>query len=415
MTTDRIDALRQALRSGPENNALRILLAEELVAAGQRQEALAEYEIVLAAAALPDESLVQVGSLALDEGQRKLAMRCLEEARKKGVVEGLTALQTSLGRVLSQDGVVQLTRSRSARSTTESLRPESTLLFDAIAGLQDVKKVIHRMIILPFRRPELYARFGRRSGGGVMLYGPPGCGKTMLARATAGECDLPFFNVRIEEILSPYIGESERNLHAAFEEARANAPGVVFLDELDALAFARRKHHGGAARALVDQLLQELDSMGAENKDLLVLGATNAPWDVDDALQRPGRLGRRIFVPPPDATARQHLIETALKERPQQDIDVKHLARKTPLFSGADLASVIEQAIDGAIEDSLESEDEVALTMAHFEQALSEIRPSTLDWLQRAQNYVEFSNRGERYKDIEKYLRSAEVRKARPT
>ena len=118
-------------------------------------------------------------------------------------------------------------------------------------------------------------------------------------------------------------------------------------------------------------------------------------------------------MPPPDAAARRDLLETALKERPKRDIDVAGLVARTPLFSGADLAALIERAIDGAIEDSLEAEDEVSLAMPHFEEALSDLRPSTLDWLQRADNYVEFSNRGERYKDIEKYLRSKEVRAAR--
>ena len=415
MTADRIDPLRQALELGPDNHGLRLLLAEELAAAGQRAEALAEFETVMQAGALPDQTLVQVGTLALDEGQRELAMRCLNQARQRGVVEGLGALEEALTQVLSKDGVVQLTRARSTATEEkrEAASPEPAILFDDIAGLKDTKKVVHRMIILPFRRPELYARFGRRGGGGVMLYGPPGCGKTMLARATAGECGLPFFNIRIEEILSPYIGESESNLHGAFEEARVHAPAVVFLDEIDALAFARRKHYGGASRALVDQLLQELDSIGSENENLLVMGATNAPWDVDDALQRPGRLGRRIFVPPPDAAARRDLLETALKERPKREIDVADLVARTPLFSGADLAALIERAIDGAIEDSLEAEDEVSLDMPHFEDALADLRPSTLDWLQRADNYVEFSNRGERYKDIEKYLRSKEVRAAR--
>ncbi len=415
MTADRIDSLRQALELGPDNHGLRLLLAEELAAGGHTAEALAEYETVMQAGALPDQALVQVGTLALDAGQRELAMRCLNQARQRGVVEGLSALEDALSQLLSKDGVVQLTRVRTAATEEkpEAASPEPAILFDDIAGLKDTKKVVHRMIILPFRRPELYERFGRSGGGGVMLYGPPGCGKTMLARATAGECDLPFFNIRIEEILSPYIGESERNLHGAFEEARVNAPAVVFLDEIDALAFARRKHYGGAGRALVDQLLQELDSIGSENENLLVMGATNAPWDVDDALQRPGRLGRRIFVPPPDAAARRDLLETALKERPKRDIDVAGLVARTPLFSGADLAALIERAIDGAIEDSLEAEDEVSLAMPHFEEALTDLRPSTLDWLQRADNYVEFSNRGERYKDIERYLRSKEVRAAR--
>jgi SpoVK/Ycf46/Vps4 family AAA+-type ATPase len=288
-----------------------------------------------------------------------------------------------------------------------------TTTFGDVGGLDEVKKAIHRTIVLPFQRPDLYERYGRRAGGGVLLYGPPGCGKTMLARATAAECGLPFSNVRIEEILDPFIGQSERNLHDVFVQARRAAPCVLFLDELDAIAFARRKHTGSAGRPLVDQLLQELDSIGSDNDGILVLGATNAPWDVDEALKRPGRFDRMLFVPPPDEPARTRIFELLLEGRPTEGIDPGALARRTPLFSGADLRAVVDHALDEVIEEALASGGEPPLTTRHLEHALSRIRPSTVEWLATARNYVEFANEGGRYDEVQSYLRSPEGRRAK--
>jgi SpoVK/Ycf46/Vps4 family AAA+-type ATPase len=284
------------------------------------------------------------------------------------------------------------------------------ITFTDVGGLDEVKKAIHRMIILPYTRPELYARYGRKAGGGVLLYGPPGCGKTMLARATAGECGLPFINVRIEDVLDPYIGVSERNLHDAFAEARARRPCVLFLDELDGLAFARGKQRGGAGRTLVDQLLQELDAIGADNRDVLILAATNAPWDVDDALKRPGRFDKLVFVPPPDAAAREAVLVALLKDRPHKGVDPRKLAKDTPLFSGADLTALVENAVDEVIEEALSKGSEPPLTGEHFTRARAGKRASTLEWLARARNYVEFANQSKQYEDVAAFLETREAK-----
>jgi SpoVK/Ycf46/Vps4 family AAA+-type ATPase len=292
------------------------------------------------------------------------------------------------------------------------LEARETVTFAEIGGLDEVKKAIHRTIILPYQRPDLYLKYGRGAGGGVLLYGPPGCGKTMLARATAGECGLPFLNVRIEEILDPYFGVSERNLHSAFELARASAPCVLFLDELDAVAYARRKLTGSVGRALVDQLLQELDAIGSDNRDLLVLAATNAPWDVDEALKRPGRFDRMLFVPPPDEPARRRIVELQLAGRPVQGVDAKRVAKETALFSGADLRALVDRAVDEVIEEAIDSGGDPPLTQRHLDSAARAIRPSTTEWLATARNYVEFANEGGRYDDVEKFLRSREAKRA---
>jgi hypothetical protein len=235
----------------------------------------------------------------------------------------------------------------------------------------------------------------------------------LLARATAGECGLPFFNVRIEEILDPFLGRSERNLHDVFEHARANAPCVLFLDELDALAFSRRRHVGNAARPLVDMLLQELDAIGAGTENLLVLAATNVPWDVDEGLKRPGRFDRLVFVPPPDEQARRRILEIHLAGRPAAALDLGALARRTPLFSGADLRALVERAVDAVIDEALEAGEERPVAMGHLERALAALRPSTIEWLATARNYVEFANHGGRYDDVAAFLRTREAKALR--
>ncbi|XYH94059.1 AAA family ATPase [Sorangium sp. So ce1128] len=420
MSSDRIAALERALEVSPDDHPLRLLLAEMLQGAGRAADASRQYEVLLEAGELPRESLLAAARVALDADSLQTAARCMDAARKAGIVEGLAEAQARLDQKLGQRGVLRLVRS-SGRTTTAAraedegqgrhlLAEEARATFAEIGGLDEVKKAVHRAILLPLQRPDLYARYGRKAGGGILLYGPPGCGKTLLARATAGESDLPFFNVRIEDILDPYVGMSERNLHDAFVEARAHAPCVLFLDELDALAFARRKHHGSAARALVDQLLQELDAIGSENKGLLVLGATNAPWDVDDALKRPGRFDRMVFVPPPDEEARRSILEIAVAGRPADRLDLKKLARATPLWSGADLRAMVEQAFDRVIEEALDTGEEPPLRMKHVEAVLAEQRPSTLEWLARARNYVEFANQSEQYKDVALFLKSRDAK-----
>jgi SpoVK/Ycf46/Vps4 family AAA+-type ATPase len=366
--------------------------------------------------------------MALEQGCLALSARCLERARKAGVTEGTHPLRERLEAELASDGVMRRAdgperdadadeeygdddgeggRSSSVARLVDQLEQ---VTFADVGGLQDVKKAIHKQIILPFQRPDLYERYGRRAGGGVLLYGPPGCGKTLVARATAGECGLPFLNLRMEDVMDPWYGVSEQQLHAAFEEARAAAPCVLFVDELDALAYSRRKSQGSAGRALVDQLLQELDAIGSDNAGMLVLAATNAPWDVDDALKRPGRFDRVVFVPPPDDAARTKILEIVLAARPVGAIDHARLAKQAVLFSGADLHGVVERAVDAVIDETLEAGEDVLIGQAHLEQAVAAARPTTVDWLRTARNYVEFANDGGRYDDVRTYLASKEAR-----
>jgi len=423
----RIEGLVAAVEVSPTNHPLRLVLAETLHSVGRVDEALDHYAKLAEEDEVPRQSLAEVGSLALGVGRLALAGKLLEHAKHLGLVDGVAGLQAGLEKELGtrpepgagpEGGRAVIRSSAPGSESDESgfapgdlFERDARTTFDDVGGLDEVKKTIHRTIILPFQRPDLYLKYGRSAGGGVMLYGPPGCGKTLLARATAGEAGLPFFNVRIEEILDPYMGISEQNLHAVFEEARANAPCVLFIDELDALAYARRKQAGSAGRPLVDLLLQELDAIGSDNAGLLILSATNAPWDVDDALKRPGRLDRPTFVPPPDEKARRTILELLLRERHAEKIDVKGLAKETPLHSGADLRALVETAIDLVIDEALGSGTEPPLAQKHLESARARVRPSVLDWLASARNYVEFANQAGQYDEVQKFLKSREARR----
>lgn len=277
---------------------------------------------------------------------------------------------------------------------------------DDVAGLQDVKKQIHRKIIKPFERPGLYERFKRRSGGGILMYGPPGCGKTMLAKAVAGECSAHFHEARSGEILDKYQGVAEKRVIDLFSKARAHTPSVIFFDEIEVLAHRRDYSQSGGLNTVISTLLREMDSVTEKNNGLLFLGATNVPWSIDPAFRRPGRFDRTIFVPPPDKIARQYLLKLLLKGRPtSENINIQDIVQRTSGFSGADLESLIETAVDYAIDDS-EGEDDIALiSHEHIAEATQEVRPSIGEWLGQAKSFAEYNNQDGQYDDLKKFLK----------
>ncbi|WP_267269975.1 ATP-binding protein [Pseudomonas protegens] len=286
------------------------------------------------------------------------------------------------------------------------LVPEpDTVTFADIGGLDELKKTIHKKIILPYQKPGLFQRFRKRVGGGVLLYGPPGCGKTLLARATAGECKAKFFNVAISDVLDMYIGESERKLHALFAKARAEAPAVMFFDEVEALGGKRSNTRESTSSKLVSQFLSEMDGFSNDNHGVLILAATNVPWSVDSAFRRPGRFDRVLFVPPPDRPARENMLRMMMSGRPMaQDIDFAFLAKSTSGFSGADLGELVETAADEAIEESINEGAEQAICDRHFKHALKDVRATTLEWLTTARNYARYANEGNQYDEVLSFL-----------
>jgi len=402
------EELERALLADPFNGEVRADYATLLLSQGDAQGALAQYDIVLKQ--LPAYSAAHVGRaralLAL--GRDGDALQCYASAAAlPGFVpdELLDARQSKARRAEpGRLSVVQGGRPDNVVDFVNTSRER--IRFADIAGLDDLKRTVRLQIIEPFLRPGLFAKFKKRAGGGVMLYGPPGCGKTMLARAVATECRAEFMSVGISDVLNMYIGESERNLAAIFEKARHSRPCVLFFDEIDALAFARSKAHSEHTRQVVNEFLSQLDGFGADNQEVLILAATNMPWDVDSAMKRPGRFSRQVFVPPPDEAARAHIVELKLHGVPHEGVDAQAIAKATPHFSGADIEGVVETAKDFALEDHVTHNIERSITQQDLLRAAKEARASTLDWLRTARNLVKYAGADDSYGEVERYLKT---------
>ena len=277
--------------------------------------------------------------------------------------------------------------------------------FADVGGHDAVKKQIDRRIIAPFRKPALFAKFRRKAGGGVLLYGPPGCGKTLLARATAGECEARFINVPVTDVLDKYIGEPERKLAAIFEDARRETPAVLFFDELEALAGKRGHSSSHHELGVVSTFLSELDGFAQDNDGVLILAATNIPWAVDPAFRRSGRFDRQLFVPPPDKDARAEILRIQCEDRPlADDLDLAAIAAKTPGYSGADIRNLVDTAADFAIEESIDAGGEVPISTAHFTEAMQEVKPTTAEWLTTARNFAKYGNSGGQYDEVADFI-----------
>ncbi len=304
----------------------------------------------------------------------------------------------------TEDGLSDIVTPEETAAAMEALAlPDAPELprvtFDDIGGMQTVIERIRMNIIYPFKNPDVFKKFKKKPGGGILMYGPPGCGKTHIARATAGECGAVFISIAITDVLSKWLGESERHLHEIFETARRRSPAVIFIDEIDAIGVSR-SDAGGYMAPIVNVLLTEMDGLNARNENLMVLAATNTPWRVDSALRRPGRFDRVLFVPPPDESARAAILKIVLREMPAEEVNVDKLARITDRFSGADLRSLVERAAEKAIAEEMRTGRPARLTQSLLVDATKEMRPSTVEWLETARSYASYANRAGLYDDL---------------
>ena len=278
-----------------------------------------------------------------------------------------------------------------------------------VAGLDGAKQRINTSFLAPLRNPKLRKMYGKSLRGGLLLYGPPGCGKTFLARAVAGEMGARFTAIGLHDVLDMWLGESERKLHEIFELCRRRSPCVLFLDEVDALGMKRSNLTQSAGRNVVVQLLSELDGLDGENDGVFVLGATNAPWDVDPALRRPGRFDRTVLVTPPDRAAREAILAFHLRDRPVGTVDLAKVAAKTDGYSGADLRLLCETATERALERSVARGDALPIEGSDLLAAASEVRPTTREWFEVAKNVALYGNESGAYDDLLAHLRSIRV------
>lgn len=276
--------------------------------------------------------------------------------------------------------------------------------FSHVGGMDVVKKEIEMKIIFPLKHPEMYKAYGKKTGGGILLYGPPGCGKTFIAKATAGEVNAQFISVGLNEILDMWIGNSEKNLHEVFERARAYAPCVLFFDEIDALGASRSDMRQSAGRHLINQFLLELDGVESNNDGVLVLGATNSPWHLDPAFRRPGRFDRIIFVPPPDDAARESIFKLKLENKPLDQIDYSKIIKLTKEYSGADIEAIIDIAIESKLHESMKIGIPQPIQTKDILNAINKHFASTKEWFTQTRNFALYANESGLYDDILKYL-----------
>jgi SpoVK/Ycf46/Vps4 family AAA+-type ATPase len=391
-----IDSLAAAVAARPDDLPLRLHLAELLVRAGRGGEAIAHAARVLAA-----------------EPGNQAAQRLMGSALPGGVAAAVdwNALEDEF------TGVVP-PRFVAATEEHEPVRGDDDRAFDVeksavtladVGGMAEVKQRLELAFLGPLRNPELRTLFGKSLRGGLLLYGPPGCGKTFLARAIAGEMGAAFLSLSIVDVLNMWVGSSERNLHDLFGSARSHAPCVLFLDEIDALGHKRSQLNSSSMRTVVNQLLTELDGVDGNNDGVFVLAATNAPWDVDAALRRPGRLDRTVLVLPPDAAARAAILRYHLRDRPIAGIDLSAVAAVTDQYSGADLAHICETAAEYAMRDSIATGEIRMISQPDMLAAAREVRPSTGAWFGTARNVAMFANQSGEYDDLAAYLKNRKL------
>jgi len=414
MTEDEavLESLKVAVEKCPDDIHLRLHFARLLADAGRYKEAVSQAAAVLQRDPANEAALLLIGTVSQPPAVPFTPSCQAADGSARGPTPPFSRESFDWSDAEGQLGDVvppMFVEGEQASEVDAYEAERPTVRLADVGGMEDVKKRLESAFLAPIRHPELRRTFAKSLRGGLLLYGPPGCGKTFIARALAGELEARFVAVRLNEVLDMYIGQSERNLHEIFEVARRHAPSVLFLDEVDAIGQKRSHLRTSAMRSTVNQLLAELDDAAESNEGVFVLAATNMPWDVDVALRRPGRLDRTVLVLPPDQPAREAILRHHLRDRPVAGIDVRKLARAAEGYSGADLAHVCETAAEHALMDSVCSGRIRLIEMRDLEAALKEVRPSIGAWLESARNVVLFANEGGQYDELLDYLRKRKL------
>ena len=443
MNQEQINSLREALQFSPNNISLRKLLCEALFNTANYAEAETEYKNALqfaqndlslklglskcffylhkySAAQVVLEEVTELDTTNADAylylSKTHLVQNEIQEAKinyDKAIALNNqlkdSSYENELNAQIKQSGAAA-TVSAGDDDFVDSILLQSEIekpkiKFSDVGGMEAMKEEIALKVIHPLNNPEIYKAFGKKIGGGILFYGPPGCGKTMLARATAGEINANFISVGINEVLDMWMGNSEKNLHNIFEAARVNAPCVLFFDEVDALGASRSDMRNAAGRFIINQFLDELDGVKYSNEGVLILAATNCPWYLDTAFRRPGRFDRIVFVQPPDLKAREEILKLLSHEKPFDNIDYSSIAKLTEEYSGADLKAVVDVAIEAKLPESMKQGKIIPVTTADLKNAITKHKATTKEWFATARNYALYSNESGLYDDILKYLK----------
>lgn len=274
--------------------------------------------------------------------------------------------------------------------------------FSDVAGLEDVKKAITIRMINPIKYPDKYKMYGKKTGGGVLLYGPPGTGKTMIAKAIANEVGAKFYAVKGSDIVSKWVGDSEKNINSLFQEANKQDRAIIFIDEMDSLIGRRGLDTHNDKR--VNEFLQQIDGFAGRNPNLLLLGATNRPWDIDSAAMRSGRFSQKIYLPLPDAPARKFMIEKNMKGVPvAKDFDIDRIVEQTEMYSGADIEELCDRAKDEPLLKAIATDSVILVTNKDFDDVLEKIPPSVTE--KELKQFEEYNN------EINSYIKNKKDKK----
>lgn len=434
-----IEQLKEALKFSPDNVPLRLHLADVMLKENLVNEASAEFQEVLrrqqgntkalaglsevyyrqqkySAAIILFEQLQQEGALIFDSKIKFVHCLLKENSVAQAKELYMQVLQeqpnfkdAEIDAVLRMPGIEtgadpDMLLQELSQPGAQYFMEKPTMKFADVGGMQQLKNEISLKIIQPLKNPAMYKAFGKKIGGGILMYGPPGCGKTFIAKATAGEIDAKFISLGLHDILDMWVGSSEKNLHDIFQAARKNTPCVLFIDEVDALGASRSDMRQSAMRQIINQFLAELDGVKDSNEGVLILAATNAPWSVDSAFRRPGRFDRVLFVAPPDENSRKDILVTLLKDKPAEKIDAAQIAKLTAGYSGADLKAVIDIATEFKLDESLAKGVLQPITQKDIARAVKEHKATTGEWFTTARNYALYANETGLYDEILQYL-----------
>jgi transitional endoplasmic reticulum ATPase len=407
-------AFDRVLEDQPAHMGAQLGVAQVLYLSGNTSEAVVRAEALTKADPEFADAWMLLSRLAIAEGERDLATQYYQKAVKlnpaladsaveKDIrIEQTSPTDDSQADSGFDDDSEHWDFEREAGSRPDLQKPAAS--FADVGGMEEIKEEIRMKIIYPLQNRALFKAYGKKLGGGVLLYGPPGCGKTLISTATAGEIQANFISVGIHQVLDLYVGNSEKNLHQAFKLARDNAPAILFFDEVDALAADRKDFRESAIRTVINQFLAEMDGNIGSNEGILILGATNAPWHLDPAFRRPGRFDRVIFVPPPDEAAREAIVQIVARDKPVKRLDAKAIARRTKDFSGADLSSLFDIATERALSRAMKEGRLVPLSTEDLLHASKSMTPSTRAWLENAKNYALYANQAGFYDDVLTFL-----------
>ena len=445
MYNNDIESLKEALENSPDNIPLRLMLADKYFHLNQIETSELEYQTVLDMDKNNIRAKEGLAEIYFRRGKYSAVIVIVEELinRQKVTERMLVICAKSLVRQKSleeaqdiYEKIINHNPDFEDKELDENLRMPSfnyeddefedmpfgmeydnevddkyylmekpDISFKDVGGMDHVKKEIDLKIIKPLENADLYAAYGKKTGGGILLYGPPGCGKTYIAKATAGQIKANFINVGISDILDMWIGRSEKNMQYTFEVARRNTPCVLFFDEVDALGASRSDMKNSSGRHVINQFLSELDGIENSNENILVIGATNAPWHLDPAFRRPGRFDRIIFVPPPDDVSKIKILELLLKNKPIENIDYNKVVEHTKNYSGADLQAIVDIAIEEKLTIAFQTGIPVPLTTKDLIAATKKHHASTKEWFNTAKNYALFANESGIYDEILKYVK----------